>query len=243
MKKPHQFRLKLGKSHLKYKLKSLERYRDWFPPADVIFEIKGESCVYETYVDRANRLKLDQIIKQHPDIKSGDHLFFTPISGSHDWLVVVQHATTTTQATLVKREKKLSRPKPKTFDHSSLQEMLTSLSSHFGMHAQSELVHEIHRYDVIWRRITTGNPVKVFEVQVSGNLESALTKLKHARDLWNADVFLVVTSSKDAEKARHLLGGSFHEMASKTTIIMGSEVYEMLTYKDKFSEFEDRLKR
>ena len=243
MKEPHEFRLQLKKSHVKYKLKSLERYREWFPPADVVFELKGQRCMYRTYVDKANRLKLDAILKIHSEISPGDFLIFKPISGGREWEVGIHHRKSAIQTTLARHKKLKPRQKPKTFDHETLQEMLVTISQYFRMYPESEFVHEHHRYDVIWKRVKSGNPVKVFEVQVSGNLDSALTKLKHARDLWNADIFLVVVSSKDAEKAEYLLSGSFHEIADKTTILKGREVYEMLIYKDKYGAIERRMRR
>ena len=229
-------------SAIKYKLRALERYREWFPPADVVFELKGDVRIYKTHIDRQNRLRLNDILKYHSDTKSGDYLIFSPISGSREWKVQIQHHTSTVQPTLTKKEKALSRKKPRTFDHNTIQEMLHKLAESYGMHSELEYVHEHHRYDVIWKRVKSGFPAKVFEVQVSGNIDSALTKLKHARDLWSSDVFLIVTKSKDAEKAEYLLSGSFHEIASKTTILRGREVYEMLAFKEKYGDVENRMK-
>ena len=242
MNAPHEFRLKLRKSALKYRLRALERYREWFPPADVAFELRGDGCTYKTHVDRQNRLKLDNILTQHPDTRIGDYLIFSPISEGREWHVRVQHYASSVQTTLGEKEKTTTRQTPKTFGHSALQEMLVKLAESYGMYPEAEFTHEIHRYDVIWKRVKSGVPAKVFEVQVSGSIEGALTKLKHARDLWSSDVFLVVTSSKDAEKAEYLLTGSFHEIASKTTILRGREVYEMLTFKQKYGDIETRMK-
>jgi len=215
LSEPHEFRLKLMKSHIKYQLKSLERYRDWFPRADVVFELRGENKVYNTYVDKTNRLKLSEILQTHPDIKPGDTLVFTPLSGGRDWQVIAETSSATTQTKLVSEKKTRSRKKPTSLDHSRLQEIIVDLSEHFGMYAQAEFRFEHFIYDVIWLRVPSGNPVKVFEVQVGGNLDSALTKLKHARNSWNADLFLVTNRTKDADKAAYLLGGSFHEISEK----------------------------
>lgn len=243
MNEPHEFRLKLKKSHVKYKLKSLERYRKWFPPADVVFELQGLDSIYKTYVDKANRLKLDDILKQHPDMKPGDYLVFKPLSRGREWQVRVEHSEKPIQTTLAVEETIKPREKQKSFSHSALIDMLVEVADYFDMYPESEYSYEVHRYDVIWKRVKSGNPIKVFEVQVGGSLDSALTKLKHARDLWNSDVFLVVTSAKDAEKAEYLLSGSFHEIADKTAILKGREVYEMLVYKQRFGDIEKRMQR
>jgi hypothetical protein len=237
MNEPKKFQLKLRKSALKYKLRALEGYRDWFPPGSLVFELKGEGRTYKTHIDRQNRLKLDDILKQHPDTKAGDYLVFTPSPDSRQWDVQVQHYTST-----IGGDEEVSRQIPKEFNHDGLRDMLVELAEFYGMHPEAEYPHEYHRYDVIWKRIKSGSPTKVFEVQVSGSIESALTKLKHASDLWSADVFLVVTNTRDAEKVAYLLTGSFHEIASKTTILRGEEVYEMLAFKRKYGDIEDRMK-
>lgn len=243
MSEPHNFRLMLRKSHIKFKLKSLERYREWFPRADIEFELRGDGKTYKTYVDRANRLRLNDILKDHPDAKPGDHLVFTKEPGSREWSISLEKFDSTTQTKLIDVKRKKPKKKTRTFDHSSLQKMLVSLSEYYDMQAREEFRFEQFIFDVIWTRVPTGNPVKVFEVQVGGSLEGALTKLKHARDSWNADLFLIVISSKDADKAEYLLGGSFHEMRQKTVILRGSDIYEMLMYKERFGEIEQRLRR
>ncbi len=242
MKEPHEFRLQLRKSALKYKLRALERYREWFPPADVAFELRGDGVIFKAHIDRQNRLKLDEILRQHPDTKAGDYLVFSPVSEGREWHVQVQHYANTIQTTLAEKETSRTRQMPKTFDHDTLQEMIVKLAESYGMHPEAEYIHEHNRYDVIWKRVKSGSPAKVFEVQVSGSIEGALTKLKHARDLWSSDIFLVVTSTKDAEKAEYLLNGSFHEIAGNTTILRGSEVYEMLAFKQKYGDIETRMK-
>ena len=231
------------KSHIRFKLKSLEKYRDWFPKADIEFEIRGNGKTYRTYVDRANRLRLHEILKDYPNVKPGDELVFSPVTGSRDWSVSLEPSETITQEKLVSERKPKSRKRIRTLDHSHLQKMLVSLSQYYEMYAEEELRFEHFIFDVVWRRVPTGNPVKVFEVQVGGSLEGALTKLKHARDSWNADLFLIVISSKDADKADYLLGGSFHEMRNKTVILQGAEIYEMLLYKEKFGVIEKYIRR
>lgn len=243
MSEPHNFRLMLRKSHIKFNLKSLEKYREWFPRADIEFELRGDGKTYRTYIDRANRLRLHELLKDHPDAKPGDFLVFSREPGSREWAISLEKSDLTTQTRLTAKKAAKPKKKVRTFDHSSLQKMLLSLSDYYDMQAQEEFRFEHFIFDVIWTRVPSGNPVKVFEVQVGGSLEGALTKLKHARDTWNADLFLIVISSKDADKAEYLLGGSFHEMRRKTVILRGSEIYEMLMYKERFGEIEQRLRR
>jgi hypothetical protein len=60
-------------------------------------------------------------------------------------------------------------------------------------------------------------PQKVFEVQVSGNLYAAVTKLKKAHVLWNSHPFLVLQTN-EMTKARELLAGPFHEIRDSVNI-------------------------
>jgi hypothetical protein len=57
----------------------------------------------------------------------------------------------------------------------------------------------------------------VFEVQIGGDIYHAMSKLKHAFDLWNSHVFLVATMG-DKSKYQELLSGTFHEVADSDTI-------------------------
>ncbi len=82
----------------------------------------------------------------------------------------------------------------------------------------------------------------MFEVQVSGNIDSALTKLRHVRNTWNADLFLVVNSEKDSERASYLLNGSFHEIRDNTLVIDAIDIEELLTLKRQFEDLERRLR-
>ena len=55
------------------------------------------------------------------------------------------------------------------------------------------------RLDIVWRRVRASVPTYVFEVQIGGNLHQALTKLKHAHDIWNSNIFLII---KDEDQNR-----------------------------------------
>lgn len=126
--------------------------------------------------------------------------------------------------------------------HSELITMLADLAEMFGKYAEREYLAGPYRYDTVWKRVKAGNPTKVFEVHDKGVLDSALAKLKHAYDIWSADLFLVVTKHEDKERARLLLAGSFHEIEEVTTLIQPDEIKVMYEYKKKFIELEKRLR-
>lgn len=85
------------------------------------------------------------------------------------------------------------------------------------------------RLDVAWRKIARGVPTKVFEVQVGGNIHQALSKLKHAWDLWNSEPFLIV-DSQQRKKVDELLSGTFHEMAGAIKVITLDRVEELYNH-------------
>jgi predicted RNA-binding protein len=126
--------------------------------------------------------------------------------------------------------------------HSELITMLVELGEMFGKSAEQEYPAGPYRYDTVWKRVKVGNPTKVFEVHDKGVLDSALAKLKHAYDIWSADLFLVITKHEDKERAKTLLAGSFHEIGEVTTIIQPEEIKEMYEYKKKFVELEKKLR-
>jgi hypothetical protein len=82
------------------------------------------------------------------------------------------------------------------------------------------------RLDVAWRRVAASVPQKVFEVQVSGNLYSAVGKLKKAHLLWNSQPFLVLRRD-EKPKADDLLAGPFHEI-KKAVIVRDIEAVDEL---------------
>ena len=129
----------------------------------------------------------------------------------------------------------------KQFTHRELSRMLMELGEMFGKYPKREYRSAPYIYDVVWKEVRMGNPTKVFEIQRRGVLDSALAKLKHAYDIWHADLFLVVTRHKDKEKAKLLLGGTFHGIERTTTLIQPEEIQEMYTYKKRFNELEKKL--
>jgi predicted RNA-binding protein len=126
--------------------------------------------------------------------------------------------------------------------HSELTTMLVELGDMFGKCAEREYSAGPYRYDVVWRRVKVGNPTKVFEIHHKGVLDSALAKLKHAYDIWSADLFLIATQHEDKERAKPLLSGSFHEIGEVTTLIQPEEIKDMYEYKKRFIELEKRLR-
>ena len=106
--------------------------------------------------------------------------------------------------------------------------------------AESEYDMDGGRLDVVWRRIERAVPAYVFEVQIGGDLYHAMGKLKHAFDLWNSNIFLVV-AEEDMQKAKELLAGTFHEIQTKVKLVETGKVDELFRRKKAYRDFESEL--
>jgi hypothetical protein len=94
--------------------------------------------------------------------------------------------------------------------------MLVEIGQMLGKHAEAEFEH----YDVVWRDSASSPRLShVFEVQISGSVDSALTRLKHAYDAQRSRPFLVIAGERDKRFAGKRLTGSFHEIWEIITVI------------------------
>ncbi len=106
--------------------------------------------------------------------------------------------------------------------------MLIEIGALLGRHAEAEYEH----YDVVWRESPASPRLShVFEVQIAGSVDSALTRLKHAYDAQRSRPFLVIADERDTRFAARRLSGSFHEIWEPLTVIGTGELarlYEAL---------------
>ncbi|HKQ89860.1 MAG TPA: winged helix-turn-helix domain-containing protein [Blastocatellia bacterium] len=114
--------------------------------------------------------------------------------------------------------------KEKTLTHKEAQAMLVEIGLMLGKHAEAEFEH----YDVVWRDAASSPRLShVFEVQISGSVDSALTRLKHAYDAQRSRPFLVVAGERDRRFAGKRLTGSFHEIWDIITVIGVGELQRL----------------
>ncbi|HKY06308.1 MAG TPA: winged helix-turn-helix domain-containing protein, partial [Blastocatellia bacterium] len=100
--------------------------------------------------------------------------------------------------------------------HKDAQNMLVEIGRLLGRHAEAEFDY----YDVVWRDSPSAPRLShVFEVQVAGSVDSALTRLKHAYDQQRSRPFLVIADERSANFAGRRLTGSFHEIWEAITVI------------------------
>jgi hypothetical protein len=113
---------------------------------------------------------------------------------------------------------------PHKISHQEAQQMLIELGEMLGRHAEAEYDY----YDVVWRDSASSPRLShVFEVQISGSVDSALTRLKHAYDAQRSRPFLVIADERDSRFADKRLSGSFHEIIEVITIIGVGELKQL----------------
>lgn len=143
---------------------------------------------------------------------------------------------------IVERLPKRPTPKPeKTVSpHEEIKEKLVQLGKLQGMIAESEYSMDGTQLDVAWRKVEKAVPAYAFEVQIGGDIYHAMAKLKHAYDIWNSKIFLIVTE-KDLGKASELLTGTFHEIKEKIRVIEAGKINELFKLKKAYRDFEKQL--
>lgn len=124
--------------------------------------------------------------------------------------------------------------------HDNLKEKLLIIGGLQKFIAEKEYRLDGGRLDVTWRRVERGVPTYVFEIQIGGNINDALTKLKHAFDLWNSRLYLIA-KMEDREKVNNLLEGTFHEIRDHLKFITPEEVKELYELKLNLHKLEDKI--
>ena len=124
--------------------------------------------------------------------------------------------------------------------HDQIKAMLIKLGRLQGFISEGEYPMDIGKLDVVWRRVERGDPTYAFEVQIGGNLYHAISKLKHAHDLWNSNIFLI-TIKDDIGKAQQLLSGTFHEIRDKIRVIETEKIKILYQKKKEYKDFESQL--
>ncbi|MEM1944247.1 MAG: hypothetical protein QW756_02150 [Nitrososphaerota archaeon] len=124
--------------------------------------------------------------------------------------------------------------------HDRVKAMLVEIGRLQGYVSESEYSMDGARLDVVWRRVERAVPTYVFEVQVGGDLYHALSKLKHARDIWNSKIYIAVTD-EDKPKANELLSGTFHEIREEIKVILIHQVTQLYKMKKDYKDLERNL--
>jgi hypothetical protein len=125
-------------------------------------------------------------------------------------------------------------------DHDKIIEMLNEIGRLKRLVVEKEYPIDNLRLDMAWKKVVKGNPHAAFEVQIGGNFFEALTKLKHAWDIWRS-IPVLITTDEYADKARQLIEGSFHEIRNQLKIVDFKEIKELYDAWRKIDEIENRI--
>ena len=125
------------------------------------------------------------------------------------------------------------KPEEVRLSHDDMVNIICKLGELFNFHVRREewTPDKIYRCDVTWRDYETHiSPVKVFEVEFSGNVDHALSSLAHAYDAWRSEqLFLIVEDEKDTERAKRLveprIRGAFARISQRLKIVGWADIY------------------
>jgi hypothetical protein len=136
-------------------------------------------------------------------------------------------------------------PKPAESLHEVLKYKIKEIGEILGKQTHTEFPTPPYVYDVVWKEIEALLPSHVFEIQDKGSVNGALSKLQHARDVWRAKLFLVVTGERDRAKVdlllRPLWQGAFHKISGQTLVLTPDEIEDvhrvLSSYRDVIRRF------
>ena len=122
--------------------------------------------------------------------------------------------------------------------HSKIQNLLLKLGELKTYIVEKEVTLDGQRLDVTWKRLERSVPSHCFEVQVGGDVQHALGKLKHAFDLWNSQLYLIA-DAKHMSQIETYLSGTFHEIKEQIHVITYDEIdkfYNLMLESEKIRE-------
>jgi hypothetical protein len=199
-----------GSDHLRYLYDRLVRYFPQLTGDDLQGKSAGGRNRWHALVQRAGR----QLIT-NGELKREASRWLLTAKGKRRIEAEDMRAVATTP---------VSKEAPRKISHKEAQQMLIELGEMLGRHAEAEYDY----YDVVWRDSASSPRLShVFEVQISGSVDSALTRLKHAYDAQRSRPFLVIADERDSRFAGKRLSGSFHEILEVITLIGVGELKQL----------------
>jgi hypothetical protein len=203
-----------GADQLRYLYDRLARYFPQLTPADLAARTDRGSWRWRRIVQRAGR----ELEERGELRRAGSRWALTPRGEQR----------VATEALRVEPGAVPNADQRRALTHAEAQRMLIEIGALLGRHAEAEYEH----YDVVWRESPASPRLShVFEVQIAGSVDSALTRLKHAYDAQRSRPFLVIADERDTRFAARRLSGSFHEIWEPLTVIGTGELarlYEAL---------------
>lgn len=125
-------------------------------------------------------------------------------------------------------------------DHDQIKEVIYNMGLLQQRISLKEVELDGYKLDVAWKRTPRSDPYIVFEIHISGNMYEALTKLKHARDIWNSKPVLI-TTPEQVERAKEIISGAFHEIKGEVSVIDWERVAKAFELKGSYRRLESEL--
>jgi hypothetical protein len=139
-------------------------------------------------------------------------------------------------------------PEPIHVSHRQLVDMLVEVGETLGFVSRREeqTPDKAYRCDVTWRDYEHHSPSKVFEVELSKNIEHALSSLLHASHIWRPEqLYLIIADEADFARVQKLVDrpllGAFSEISRKLKAYPWSEVKNLYDSIAVSKEFIARL--
>ncbi len=123
----------------------------------------------------------------------------------------------------IKEEKS---PYEKLSKHDQAKKLLLEIGRMQGYISEEEYRLDGERLDTVWKKVEKSVPKYAFEVQIGGDIYHALGKLKHASDIWNSQIYLVI-DQESIPKVTELLSGTFHEIAGMLKVLQLERIAEL----------------
>ncbi|MFB6470650.1 MAG: EVE domain-containing protein [Vulcanisaeta sp. AZ3] len=119
--------------------------------------------------------------------------------------------------------------------HDEVKRCLEELGSVRGFRVEMEYPSPdgVYKYDVVWIRPPSRVPTKIFEVIDTSSVDLALSRLKHAKDVWERDrgLYIVFVNERDMVRAEKLLeprlSGAFHEIRGAVKPLLADKVLKL----------------
>jgi len=128
--------------------------------------------------------------------------------------------------------------------HRNLQAYVAEIGKLQAFYTQTEypvpLTDGTMNIDVVWKREAGGVPTYAFEVELSGQFERAVFRLKKAHDLWNSRPRLVVPESAQP-RIEEIASRNGTDFSAQIGIVSPEKVEQLLSVKRELRSLEREL--
>ncbi|MCS6768098.1 MAG: hypothetical protein RMJ59_06050 [Candidatus Nitrosocaldus sp.] len=127
-------------------------------------------------------------------------------------------------------------------EHDKVKQMLLEMGhlEGFTVNEEYSITNTRERIDVVWRKTSASVPSHAFEVHIGGNLHQAMSKLKHANELWNSRIY-VVSREENLSMISTLLNGAFYEIKGKLRILTVDKIEKFYKLQKEYHKCKEEI--